>query len=125
MGVEQLVFLGTAATLAQLSNAGYFLAPLSNGDAPTLVNATAALLPCAPIYAYFSSDRPVGAFAFKPAMAVYANRTPIVSGFALGVLGVQFAPPVVRTVRAPALTRGWGGPSPLSRRRTGNTRGSS
>ena len=61
----------TASTLALLSSAGYLLGILSNGDSPTLVNATAALLPGAPMHALFSSDRPVG--AFKPASAMYAQ----------------------------------------------------
>lgn len=62
---------GTSTTLSLLSNACYLLAPLSNGDRPTLVNATKGLLPGAPMHAIFSSDRPVG--AFKPATAMYAQ----------------------------------------------------
>lgn len=61
----------TAETLSQLSSAGYLLAPLSNGDVPTLINATSALLPGAPMYGYFSSSRPIG--AFKPASQMYAQ----------------------------------------------------
>eukprot|EP00759_Apiculatamorpha_spiralis_P005551 PhF_6_TR13360/c0_g1_i1/m.21162/K01560/E3.8.1.2; 2-haloacid dehalogenase len=62
---------GTFDVLRRLHKAGYLIAPLSNGGAQTLRNATSIFAPEVPMFNIFSSDWPVG--AFKPQPAMYAQ----------------------------------------------------
>lgn len=61
----------TLETLQLLQANGYLVAPLSNGDAETLINATNIFRPQVVMNEIYSSDYPIG--AFKPLPAMYAQ----------------------------------------------------
>ncbi len=60
---------GTEGVLAQLYNANFTVAALSNGDHNTLISATSVFKSTSPFSNWFSSDFPVG--SFKPDEAMY------------------------------------------------------